>query len=116
MFLKLLDDDDLTVLTAAIEQAKRPYEPDPNPSTGVFFLDYRRFVRDCFPALILKPDPNANGDRPTGSRTFYFETKKTLVRYANLPNPSMSLQCWDSNAPSASVKIMVPKWGGFSKL
>ena len=27
----------------------------------------------------------------------------------------MSLQCWDSSALSASVKIMLPKWGRFCK-
>lgn len=113
-FLEMMEGEDRALLNAAIDQAKTPYEPDPNPSTGAFFLDYRQFVRDRFPALILKPDPNANGDRPTGSRTFYFDTRKTLVRYSDLPNPSMSLQCWDSNAPSASVKIMLPRWGRFA--
>ena len=29
---------------------------------------------------------------------------------------SMSLQCWDSNAPSASVKIMLPRWGRYAQL
>lgn len=114
-FLGLFDGDDRALLSAAIEQAKTPYEPEPNVSTGAFFLDYRQFVPDRFPALTLKPDPNANGDRPTGSRTFYFDTRKTLVRYTDIPSPSMSLQCWDSNAPSASVKIMLPRWGRFAQ-
>lgn len=113
-FLEMMEGEDCALLMAAIEQAKTPYEPDPNPSTGAFFLDYRQFVRDRFPALTLKPDPNANGNRPTGSRTFYFDTRKTLARYSNLPNPSMSLQCWDNNAPSASVKIMLRGWARFA--
>ena len=114
-FLGLFDGEDRTLLLAAIEQAKTPYEPEPNVSPGVFFLDYRQFVQGRFPALTLKPDPNANAGRPTGSRTFYFDTRKTLARYSDIPNPSMSLQCWDSNAPSASVKIMVPRWGRFAQ-
>jgi len=113
-FIDFFVSSDLALLTAAIEQAKTPYEPDPNAATGAFFLDYRQFVRDRFPELFLKPDPNADGKRPIGSRTFYFDTKKTLMSYHDLPNPSMSLQCWDSNAPSASVKIMIPKWGRFA--
>ena len=95
-FLEILGGEDRVLLSAAIEQAKAPYEPDPNPSTGAFFLDYRQFVRDRFPALILKPDPNANGNRPAGSRTFYFDTRKTLARYSDVPNPSM-LTCPPQN-------------------
>ena len=110
-FIEFFGGGDLALLTAAIEQAKTPYEPDPNPATGTFFLDYRQFVRNRFPELILKPDPNANGKRPIGSRTFYFDTKKSLLRYPDLPNPSMSLQCWDSKRAVCIGEDNDPKVG-----
>jgi hypothetical protein len=55
----------------------------------------------------MKRDPNANGIRPTDSRTIYFDVNRILKTHLNVPKPKMSLQCWDSAAPSASVKIMM---------
>ena len=55
----------------------------------------------------MKHDPNDAGVRPDASRTIYFDVPRTLRLHAGLPRPRMSLQCWDSAARSASVKIML---------
>jgi len=55
----------------------------------------------------MKRDPNADGVRPDHSRTVYFDVPKTLRIHPDVLRPKMSLQCWDSSAPSASVKIML---------
>lgn len=55
----------------------------------------------------MKHDPNDGGLRPHASRTIYFDVPRTLHFHAGVPRPRMSLQCWDSDAPSASVKIML---------
>ena len=57
----------------------------------------------------MKSDPNADGVRPTYSRTIYFEVSKTLQMHSEAPRPKMSVQCRDSGAPSASAKIMLPR-------
>jgi hypothetical protein len=41
------------------------------------------------------------------SRTIYFDVPRTLRLHTDVPRPRMSLQCWDSGAASASVKIML---------
>jgi len=102
---------DLALLDAAILQAATPYDPIPNPSSAGFFADYEAFARENFPDLVIKRNPNGNGVRPTESRTIYFDVPRTLRTFANLPRPRMSLQCRDSAAPSASVKIMLGSWG-----
>ncbi len=102
---------DLTLLDAAIVQAATPYDPIPNPSSAAFFADYEAFARANFPELVIKHNPNGNGVRPTESRTIYFDVPRTLRTWAALPRPRMSLQCRDSAAPSASVKIMLGGWG-----
>ncbi len=102
---------DLALLDAAILQAATPYDPVPNPSTAAFFADYETFALANFTELVIKPNPNGNGVRPTESRTIYFDVPRTLRTWAALPRPRMSLQCRDSAAPSASVKIMLGGWG-----
>ncbi len=111
--LEHLDDDDRTCLAAAIAQASRPYEPEPDLASGDFFSSFRSYVALHYPALVLKPEPNGNGVRPTGSRTFYFEVARTLRLFSELPKPKMSLQAWDSGAAAPSVKIML---GGLAKM
>jgi hypothetical protein len=68
----------------------------------------RQLVLERYPALAMKHDPNADGVRPGHSRTVYFDVPKALRIHPDVPRPKMSLQCWDSSAPSASVKIMLP--------
>lgn len=102
---------DLALLDAAILQAATPYDPTPNPSSAAFFADYEAFAQANFPELVIKHNPNGNGVRPTESRTIYFDVPRTLRTWAALPRPRMSLQCRDSGAPSASVKIMLGGWG-----
>jgi len=103
---------DLELLDAAIAQASTPYDPMPNPSSASFFADIEAFARLHFPELFIKSNPNGNGVRPTESRTIYFDVPRTLRAWSGLPRPRMSLQCRDSTAPSASVKIMLGGWGG----
>lgn len=102
--------DDLALLDAAILQAATPYDPVPNTDSAAFFSEYEAFVRRHFPMLVMKHNPNGNGVRPTESRTIYFDVPRTLRAWAQLPRPRMSLQCRDSAAPSASVKIMLGGW------
>ncbi|UTH47603.1 hypothetical protein KBW81_12900 [Loktanella salsilacus] len=102
-----LDVNDRACLAAAIAQAGRPYEPEPNAASGDFFSAFRSHVTEHFPHLVLKREPNGSGVRPTGSRTFYFEVSRTRRNHSNLPKPKMSLQAWDSGASSPSVKIML---------
>lgn len=102
-----LHGDDHTCLAGAIAQAGRLYEPEPNQASGDFFSEFRAHVSTCYPQLVLKREPNGNGIRPTGSRTFYFEAARTLHLHPGLPKPKMSLQAWDSGASSPSVKIML---------
>lgn len=102
---------DLELIDAAILQAASPYDPVPNPSSAAFFAAYRSFASSHFPELVIKHNPNGNGVRPGGSRTIYFDVPRTLYNWAHLPRPRMSLQCWDSSAPSASVKIMLGAMG-----
>jgi len=102
-----LDGDDHACLSAAIAQSGRPYEPQPDKASGDFFSAFRAHASMRYPHLVLKREPNGNGVRPTGSRTFYFEAARTLRLHTGLPKPKMSLQAWDSGASSPSVKIML---------
>lgn len=110
-----LESDDLALLDAAISQASTPYEPEQNLATADFFLAYEKFTARQYPRLVLKHNPNSGGVRPTGSHTIYFNVAKTLRLHRGVPKPRMSIQCWDSGAPSASVKIMIGKWGNFHR-
>ncbi len=110
----LTDGEDRILIERAIEEAATPYIPDPNERSAAFFRDYRDYVARNFPSLAMKRNPNGKGVRPTGSRTIYFDVPRTLRSWPNIPRPKMSLQCWDSNAQSASVKIMIGGWANFA--
>ena len=109
----LMTGDDLALLDASISQAAAPYEPVANLGAGAFFAGVRQLIVQHFPDLVMKRDPNADGVRPTDSRTVYFDVVRTLRIHYDVPRPRMSLQCWDSAACSASVKIMLP---GYAKM
>lgn len=111
--IDFLSGDDRLCLERAIAQAELPYEPLENIRTGEFFSAYRAVVRERFPILVVKKEPNSKGVRPDASRTIYFDVKKTLALHDDLPVPRMSLQCLDQSATSASVKIMIGDWGRF---
>lgn len=95
------------LLESAVRQAESPYEPVPDSGAGSFFAEMRRFIIRNYPDLVMKRDPNADGVRPVDSRTVYFDVPRTLRSHLGVNKPRMSLQCWDSAAPSASVKIMM---------
>jgi hypothetical protein len=99
--------EDSALLNSAILQAESPYEPVPDASAGQFFSSMRRLIVEHFPDLVMKREPNAAGVRPLASRTVYFDVPRTLRIHPDLPRPKMSLQCWDSSARSASVKILL---------
>jgi hypothetical protein len=105
-----IDGDDLASIEAAIRQAAAPYEPVPNEGAMDFFKAMRQLVLKRYPTLAMKRDPNADGVRAGRSRTIYFDVPKALCIHPDVPRPKMSLQCWDSSAPSASVKIMLTGW------
>lgn len=107
-FVHLLTGLELQLMRSAIIQAETPYEPVANALAGDFFSAFRSLVQERFPDLVMKHDPNADGIRPDASRTIYFDVPRTLVAHPGLVRPRMSLQCWDSSARSASVKIMLP--------
>ncbi|OWU83614.1 hypothetical protein ATO6_17250 [Oceanicola sp. 22II-s10i] len=102
------------LLDAAIEQAETPFSADEALATCAFFHDYRRYVEDQFPMLVLKPDPKKSEIRPDGAYTLHFDARRTLVRHDGLPDPGMSLQCRDGSAPKASVRITLRGWGRFA--
>jgi hypothetical protein len=99
------DANDSLLLESAIRQAETPYEPEPDEGARNFFACIRRLTIEHYPDLVMKHDPNADGVRPANSRTVYYDVSKTLNCHTGVPRPRMSLQCWDSGAPSASVKI-----------
>lgn len=103
----LVEGKDRALLEAAILQAEAPYEPVANAHAGEFFAEVRQLIAGHFPDLVMKHDPNDGGVRPDASRTIYFDVPRTLRLHAGVPRPRMSLQCWDSAARSASVKIML---------
>ena len=105
-----LDGEDLELVQAAILRFSMPYEPDPVPEVRNFHEGYERLVRELAPELVVKPNPNPDGERPGASRTIYFVVKKSLPNYEFLPTLRFSHQCWDSSASSASVKIMFDGW------
>ena len=107
-FLSLLTGSDLKLMRSAIAQAEAPYEPIANALAGGFFAAIRGLIQERYPDLVMKHDPNADGIRPDASRTIYFDVTRTLLAHPGVPRPRMSLQCWDSAARSASVKIMLP--------
>jgi hypothetical protein len=110
----LMGGTDRALLEAAIVQAEAPYEPVSNAEAGEFFAAIRQLIIGHFPDLVMKHDPNERGIRPDASRTIYFDVPRTLRLHGDVPRPRMSLQCWDSAARSASVKIMLPGRAAFA--
>ena len=113
---RLLDGEDCSLVENAILRFSMPYEPDPVPEVQDFHDGYNAFVSEIAPELIVKRNPNTRGERPEASRTIYFDVKRTLPNWKFLPTLRFSHQCWDSSAPSASVKIMFDGWASHESL
>ena len=101
----------------AIERASSPYEPVPVEAVMSFFGGYAIIATENFPDLRIKTNPNCGDARPEASRTIYFDTRGSGFRaYPFLKKGDkpasirVSHQCWDSSAPSASVKLMLDGW------
>jgi hypothetical protein len=109
-----LSGGDAALLEEAITWAATPYEPDPNAATAAFFAQYYTHAVRLFPDLVLKQNPNGDGIRPTGSRTIYVDVPRTLRVCRDMARPKMSIQCLDSGAATASVKIMISGLGRFA--
>lgn len=105
-----VEEDDCSILDSALLRYSMPYEPDPVPEVRQFHEGYVRLIQNLAPELVVKSNPNTGGERPKDSRTMYFDVRKTLPRYDFIPTMRFSHQCWDSSAPSASVKIMFAGW------
>ncbi len=108
-----VDGDDRTLVEAAILRFSMPFEPEPDPQVRDFHEGYAHLIRQIVPELIVKPNPNVSGERPESSRTIYFVVSKTLPQWEFLPTLRFSHQCWDSSAPSPSVKIMFDGWASY---
>jgi hypothetical protein len=105
------------MLESAIERASSPYEPVPVEAVISFFDGYTKIVAETYPDLRIKTNPNSGNARPEASRTIYFDARASgFRRYPFLlkgDKPAsfrVSHQCWDSSAPSASVKLMLDGW------
>ncbi|HWH57982.1 MAG TPA: hypothetical protein VN682_10145 [Terriglobales bacterium] len=109
----LVNDADRTILELALQKFAMPYEPDPVPEVRNFHEGYIELAKCLAPELVVKPNPNTTGDRPIASRTIYFDTKKTLPKLPFLPTLRFSHQCWDTTAPTPSVKIMFGGWAHY---
>ncbi|MGB3555042.1 MAG: hypothetical protein WBA25_10425 [Jannaschia sp.] len=106
-----LEGPEADLIRAAIAQAAAPYEPMPDDPTIAFFARWRALATETFPALVLKASPNANGVRPSASRTLYFDVPRMLGDLPRVPRPRASIQARDSGAPHASAKLMIGGWG-----
>lgn len=104
-----LDGADRSLLLTAIEQYDAPPEAMPVPAVADFHRGYREVAADYFPELAVKLGPNSNGERPEGSYTIYFDTRKTLPGYPFLPTLRFSHQCQDKQF-RPSVKVMFAAW------
>ncbi|MDZ4741267.1 MAG: hypothetical protein SGJ03_15395 [Alphaproteobacteria bacterium] len=114
-----LQGEDLELVDSAIQRAERPYEPIAVPAVMGFFQGYSVIANATAPDLIVKRNPNSADARPEASRTIYFDTTASGIRrYPFLlkgERPAsirVSHQCWDSGAPTASVKLMLDGWAG----
>lgn len=105
-----VDGHDRTLIESAILRFLMPYEPEPDPEVRDFHEGYADLIRQIAPELIVKSNPNVNGERPKSSRTIYFVVNKTLPQWDFLPTMRFSHQCWDSSGPSPSVKVMFDGW------
>lgn len=117
--LPFFNRSDRTTMEQAIERAGSPYEPVPVDAVMGFFEGYAAIAGEAFPDLRIKTNPNSANARPGASRTIYFDPRASgFRRYPFLKKGDkpasirVSHQCWDSSAPSASVKLMLDGWAG----
>lgn len=115
--LPLVHEDDRAAVETAIERAGSPYEPVPIEAVMSFFDGYAQIVEKAYPDLRIKANPNSGNARPEASRTIYFDTRASgfrsypfLLKDNKTASIRVSHQCWDSSAPSASVKLMLDGW------
>lgn len=115
--LPLVHRNDRKAVEIAIERASSPYEPVPVEAVMSFFDGYAQIVANAYPDLRIKTNPNSGNARPEASRTIYFDTRASgfrrypfLLKDNKAASIRVSHQCWDSNAPSASVKLMLDGW------
>lgn len=116
-FLPFVRQVDRAAMKAAIERASSPYEPVPVEAVMSFFDGYARIVANTCPDLRIKTNPNSGNARPEASRTIYFDTRASgfrsypfLLKSGKPASIRVSHQCWDSSAPSASIKLMLDGW------
>lgn len=117
--LPFLEGSDRALMELAIERAASPYEPLSVAAVMGFFDGYAAIVAESFSDLKIKTNPNSANARPEASRTIYFDARASgFRRYVFLKKEDkpasirVSHQCWDSSAPSASVKLMLDGWAG----
>ncbi len=117
--LPFLEGPDRASMELAIERAASPYEPLPVAAVMGFFDGYAAIAAETFSDLKIKTNPNSANARPEASRTIYFDARASGFRqYVFLKKGDkpasirVSHQCWDSTAPSASVKLMLDGWAG----
>jgi hypothetical protein len=115
--LPIVAGQDRELVETAVERAESPYEPVPVAAVMDFFTGYAELVRQAAPDLVLKRNPNSGDARPEASRTIYFDAKRSgfasypfLLKEGRPASLRLSHQCWDSGAPSPSVKAMVDGW------
>lgn len=118
--LPLVREDDREAVEGAIERASSPYEPVPVEAVMSFFDGYAQIVAKAYPDLGIKTNPNSGNARPEASRTIYFDTRASgfrsypfLLKDNKAASIRVSRQCWDSSAPSASVKLMLDGWAAY---
>jgi hypothetical protein len=115
--LPLVHQNDRKAVEAAIQRASSPYEPVPVEAVMSFFDGYAQIAANGYPDLRIKTNPNSGNARPEASRTIYFDTRASgfrrypfLLKDNKTASIRVSHQCWDSSAPSASVKLMLDGW------
>ena len=117
--LPFFDSSDQATMELAIERGGSPYEPVPATAVMGFFDGYAAIAVAAFADLRIKTNPNSGSVRPEASRTIYFDAlasgfrRYPFLRKSDKPaSIRVSHQCWDSSAPSASVKLMLDGWAG----
>jgi hypothetical protein len=115
--LPYLDNSDQALLELAIERGCSPYEPVPIEAVMSFFDGYAAIAAEVAPDIRIKANPNSGNARPKASRTIYFDARASgfqgypfLLKGEKSASLRVSHQCWDSSAPSASVKLMLDGW------
>ena len=82
-----------------------------------FFDGYAAIAAEAAPDIRIKINPNSGNARPEASRTIYFDARASgfrsypvLLKGDKPASIRVSHQCWDSSAPSASIKLMLDGW------